>query len=296
MTAVVDLDDLYGGESLEKCEAALERYELIVVPSSSDAAFDAAYGFMHRYFGPLGEIERRSVCAGWADRPIQALGGATVHYRMVLARDADGSVAGARDCYAVRWPDGLCVVYMAHVLVAEGHRRTGIAALLRTVPTTLGRQVLAAGGGGELLLAVEQEPIREDDRDSQIRLCAYGRAGFRAVAPEILPYCQPDFRDLEALGLPPLPLPMLAVMRWVGHEHAAAIPARMAAAYVDSLYTVFGSHCRPADLAGPWRHALDALAASGLDPVPLIELPRHPEDAAGLLALRRDHTLQYYRS
>ena len=46
------------------------------------------------------------------------------------------------------------------------------------------------------------------------RLVAYGAAGFAAIAPLHLPYCQPDFRDLATLGGEAEPLPLLPIVRW----------------------------------------------------------------------------------
>lgn len=290
--SLVDLGELFAGESKDKASAALDRYHLRAATGPDDPAFDAGYRLLHAYFGEKGEIERRGVLEAWAARPDRVVDGLRIRYQLLTATDSDGSLAAARDHYAVLDPrTGVCVVYLAHAFVSPAHRRTGLAALLRTAPATLGRQLLDEAGipspNRTLLLAVEQEPLVPADPDSAVRLAAYGRAGFRAIDPSALPYCQADFRDLEALGLPASPIPLLALVRRVGLEHHPTLPALYAAAFVTHLYAVFSTHCRPADLAPARQHALQTLARAA-DPVSLLD--------AGIPdpALRREAVLAYH--
>lgn len=299
MTPLVRLADLAPGEDLGRAEAALGRYTLRAVAGAEDPLLDAGYNFLAEYFLHRGELERRSVLEGWASRPARTIGGLHVHYRMLLATTPGAELAAARDCYAVLDPaSGVVVVYLAHALVAPAHRRGGLAALLRGAGATFGRQILEEHGRdpdrADLLLAVEQEPIDPDDRDSHIRLCAYGKAGFQAIDPAFLPYCQPDFRDLDALGEPACPLPLLAVVRRVGRESDTTLPAPLAAAWVSALYAVFSSHCRPRDLEPLLAHTLGALAATGASEVPLVPLPRSPEEAPRCSALLRARVLGFF--
>lgn len=296
---LVALSDLAPGEDRARASQALERFRLCAPVGGADPLLAQGYAFLADYFGPKGEIERWPVLRTWADHDIRPLVQLRARYRMILAFDEDGALAGARDCYAVLDVDArICVVYLSHALVAPAHRRGGLAPLLRAAGATLGRQIIAEHGLDraevELLLAVEQEPIDPQDHDSHVRLTAYGRAGFQAIDPAILPYCQPDFRDLETLGVPAQPLPLLAVVRRVGHEGERTLPRALASAFVRHLYAVFGTHCRPADLEPPLRHALDALARWPSDTLPLEPLPRHPSEAPTQTTLLRDRALTFF--
>src|SRR5262249_21305267 len=153
----------------------------------------------------------------------------------------------------------------SHTFVVPAHRRSGLGALLRAAPVTLGKRALADAdhtpAASDLVLAAEMEPVRSGALDTVTRLVVYGRAGFSVLPPRVLPYCQPDFRDLAALraadpSVEARPLPLLAVVRWIGHEGATALPARLAAAFVRHLYAVFATHCDERDLARPRAHAL----------------------------------------
>lgn len=297
--SLVELEDLAPGEDRGRAAAALERYRLLSPTDARDPLLDQGYRFLHAYFGPRDEIERREVVDGWADSGARQLGQLLARYRMILALDADGSLAGARDCYAVLDPAArLCVVYLAHALVAPEHRRGGLAPLLRAAGATLGREHIAASGLDpaevEIMLAVEQEPIDPEDTDSHVRLTAYGRAGFKAIDPAILPYCQPDFRDLATLGVPARPLPLLAVVRRLGHEQRDRLPRRLAEGFVRHLYAVFATHCRPADMEPPLRHALDTLTRWPEDELPLTALPRTPSEAPSLTTLLRERALTFF--
>lgn len=258
-----------------KARAALGRFR--IEPAGADR-FDEVHALLDAEFGPRGEIERAEVLRAALRRD------APPTYHLYGAWDEDGRLAGARDCW-VSPGDDVTVVYLAHSLVRPEWRRTGLAGLLRAVPATLGRR--AATPGSDVLLALEQEFARPEEPDTLVRLVAYGRAGYAAIPPDVLPYCQPDFRDLEALGEPARPIPLVAVVRWLDHDGADAIPARLAAAYVERLYGIFGTHCRASDLAPAREHALATLAASGLDPVPLLRMPASLEDAAAIGRLGR---------
>jgi GNAT superfamily N-acetyltransferase len=233
----------------------------------SGAGFDAAYAMLDAQFGPRGELERKHVLAAWVAAGAREVAGLRIRYHLLVARDAAGAVAGVRDCY-VTCDDArrVCVVYLAHVLVLPPYRRTGLARQLRDFPVELARAQMAPDS--ELVLAAEME--HADERpETRVRLLAYGRDGFAAIPWDVLPYHQPDFRDLDALGAAPEPLPLLLVVKHVGHEARGWLPAPLAAACVEHLYAVFSTHCRPADLEAPRRRALDTLAASGLSRVPL---------------------------
>lgn len=300
MRLAVDLADLYPGEPRDKVASAAARFTLEEAEGPADPTFERAFSALDAYFGPLGEIERRAVHERLAAAPRHERPPFRMHYHLVLARDERGEVAGARDCTAALCVETrTCVVYLAHALVLPPYRRSGLAALLRLIPAQLGRELIREAGLDpaevDLVLALEQEPVDPASLDSVVRLCAYGRAGYSVIDPAALPYCQPDFRDLEALGVPASPIPLMAVVRRVGREREAGLPARLAAAFVTHLYDgIHGSHCRAEDLAPARRFALEALAASGLAEVPLLPLPASPDDAPALARLHRDRILPLY--
>jgi hypothetical protein len=276
-------------------DRASTAYDIESVRSSSTPEFEAAFAALDAEFGPRGELERREVIARWlerdaenndADAPIRR------SYHLLIARDAHGALAGVRDCHVLIEPRAhTAVVYLAHALVLVPHRRTGLAARLRQEPVALAAQAIGAAGlvDFEVLLAAEMEPADEEDPASLIRLVAYGRDGFRAIAPEALPYFQPDFRDLGAD--PPLaaakPLPLLAVVRWVGHEQASTLPRSLARAFVRHLFTVFATHVHPRQLHALKQHTLERLDAFEGDHVPLLALPRSLTDVAAARRLTR---------
>ncbi|HTN85051.1 MAG TPA: hypothetical protein VL242_15235 [Sorangium sp.] len=261
---IVEPRDVCPGEGPEKVARALAQFSVDEV--QGDAAFDEGYRALEAFFGPKGEIERREVLAAWLagehtdpGAPISAT------YHMLLARsvDDDGRLAGARDCFVtLDRAARRCVVLLSHALVLPDFRRTGLGALLRAAPVALARRALreaglgegrspgqaSAGGeeaeanaggeaeasaaGAEILLAAEMEAVDPDDRDTAVRLFAYGRAGFAAIPPAVLPYAQPDFRDTAALGVTPVPVPLVAVVRQVGAEERADISRAGAASFL----------------------------------------------------------------
>jgi GNAT superfamily N-acetyltransferase len=272
-------------------------FGLEAVESSKDPAFAEAYGALDAEFGPRGELERREVVARWLDGPI-ASSRLERTYHLLIARDSSddgGSLAGVRDCHVVMdRAEGIVVVYLAHALVMPPYRRSGLGALLRSAPISIARRALGEAGLGaskvDILLAAEMEPASRDDEASIVRLIAYGKEGFAAIAPSALPYCQPDFRDLDGPDGPdrrrePRPIPLLAVVRYLGHEGAVSLSTRLARAFVTHLYAVFATHVRPDHLAALEARTLGVLDALGTREVPLLPLPRTIDDEARVIPL-----------
>ena len=268
-------------------------YRIEAVESSKSPSFEEAYGALVTEFGPRGELERREVMVRWLDEPSSTPTSSSGEelrrtYHLLVARDERGSLAGVRDCHVV-WDrrEAIAVVYLAHVLVLPPYRRTGLGALLRSMPAAIARRVLGEAGMDaskvDILFAAEMEPASRGDEASIVRLIAYGRDGFAAIAPAALPYWQPDFRDLDgvlARGGEPRPIRLLAVVRFLGHEGALSLPRRLARAFVTHLYAVFATHVRPVHLAALETRTLGVLDALGTREVPLLPLPRTIDDEA----------------
>jgi GNAT superfamily N-acetyltransferase len=263
-------------------------YRIEAVESSKSPDFDEAYGALAAEFAPRGELERREVVARWLDEPRSGQELLQRTYHLLVARDEHGALAGVRDFHVVWDPrEGVAIVYLAHVLVLPAYRRSGLGARFRSAPVAIARRVLGDAGLDaskvDILLAAEMEPASRADEASIVRLIAYGKDGFAAIAPAVLPYRQPDFRDLDgvlASGGEPRPIPLLAVVRFLGHEGEPTLPSRLARAFVTHLYAVFATHVRPDHLAALETRTLGVLDAGGTPEVPLLPLPRTIDDEA----------------
>ena len=293
MGTLLDADDLPKNDA--KCREALGRYTLSLISSAADPAFEAAYGILDDEFGAKGELETKAAILSYL-----AMATPTVGYKLVVARDEAGDLAAVRDCHvSVDLDRRVVVVFLSHAVVLPAHRRTGLAGLLREVPASLGRRAAQALGisDADLVLAAEMEPADPEAEDSRVRLFVYGRAGFKIIDPRVLPYCQPDYREHARIDADRArPIPLLAVVRWVGHETARAIPRHLAAAFVEHLYRIVGSHCREVDLAAARAHALGTLAAFPGDAVPLLDPPSSLDDQVALGPLSRAVVLAYHPS
>lgn len=274
MPLALTLHDLAPMERSDKAARALREYTLHLVTHAEDPAFALAYDALWEVFGPRGELERRSVLEEWLAGPYRAPGAIEIQYALLVAYGPEGALAGARDCYLTLDARGHCVVCLSHVLVLPAHRRSGLAGLLRAAPARLGRERLTTqGAGGSLLLAGEMEFWDERDPDSQVRLLAYGRSGFSALAPTVLPYCQPDFRDPATREGPPRSIPLVPVLRWVDHEEADRVPAWLAASFAERFYAVYGRSCDADELRALGDRARSLLPRDRAAEVPLCPLP-----------------------
>ncbi|AUX38444.1 MULTISPECIES: hypothetical protein [Sorangium] len=296
---IVDPRDVRPGEGPEKVAWALARFS--VDEARDEAAFDEGYRALDEVFGPKGELERREVLAAWfAGRHTDPAAPIEARYHMLLARSVDdGRLAGVRDGYVtLDRAARRCVMLLSHALVLPAYRRTGLAALLRAAPVALARRALEGaglgGGGAEVMLAAEMEAVDPDDRDSVVRLIAYGRAGFAIVPPAVLPYAQPDFRDVAALGVAPVPLPLLAVVRQVGEEGRDDIPRARAASFLRHYQAVHAAEVSQGELAPIRENALARLAAFPGERVPLIRIPRGPAEIAGFAPVLRSAVMPLF--
>lgn len=287
----IPLSDFVQDDLTPRTREALRRF--VVEPAQGWEQFHEGHTLLDAEFGPLLEIERRETLERWfaagslspPEDPLRA------HYHMLLFRDADGQLAAVRDCFVtVDTRSALGVVLLSHSLVRPAWRRSGLAALLRTAPIALAR----AHGAQRVLLVAEMEMVEAHDRASVVRLIAYGRAGFGVVLPEALPYAQPDFRDLDALGVPPRPLPFLSVVRQVGAEHRRTLRREDVAAIIEHLAAIHRCHCHEEHLRPVRDHARAALDRWPGATVPLLPLPRGPRPIELLAPLLRSAVVHLY--
>lgn len=275
--------DIPVSEGLEKVAMAVHRFRLSEVKELAE--FATAYGVLDRQFGPAGEIEREETLRTWLTAGWRTGQGQTIeaHYHMIVARDADGQIAGVRDCFVTRDPArSRVVVLLSHSLVLPEWRRTGLAALLRAAPIAIARE---AAPNAEIVLFAEMEMVHAHDRATVVRYVAYGRAGFRVLPPTILPYAQPDFRDLASLDGEPVPLPFVSVLRQVGREEQTSIARATVTALLDHVQAIHAVHAHGPQLGMIRAHALRPLTRDLRDPLPLLRPPATTERVEELAPL-----------
>ena len=293
-----DLADVHTAESMDKVALAQQRFSLHAVTHPGDPAFDEAYRAMDAFFGPRGELERRETLQNLLREPECIVHeNYEIRYHVVVARDGGGELAGVRDCFVIMDAAArVCLVFLSHAIVLPPYRRSGLAVMMRSFPATLGRRAAArrfgSEGAADLMLAAEMEPIAPSDPDTVVRLLAYGRSGFSVIAPDYLPYLQPDFRDLKAPGVVPQPVPLLAVIRWMGHENEEHLPGRLALAYSGHIHGVHDLYVASEHIQALRRHTEGTLG--GRDPVPMVRIPPFGASLAGLAPLLRSVVLPLY--
>lgn len=291
----VDPADLYEGR--ERFERATAEFRTVEVTDPASPAFDEAFGAMWAYFGPKNEIERRPVLERWLHDPLVG-GTLEVRYHLLAWRDRrTDALAGVRDLFVgVDRARRMSVTLLSHSFVLPEYRRSGVATLIRTAPATVARRTVAEAGMGEVpvLLGAEMEPVVPADPASVVRLLSYGRSGYGAIPPDVLPYCQPDFRDLAALGVEALPIPMPCVVRWVGHEDEHRIPTALAASLVETFAALHLRACEPGHVEALAAADLAALERYGRPDIDLVVLPTTPAEIERLAPLLRSRALLRY--
>ncbi len=306
-TRPFELDPSIGvGADRERLVEAGSRFVGTEVVDPTSRAFDEAYGALEAYFGHKNEIERRQVLEGWVGGPLLAPRLSVDYHLLAWHERATGALAGVRDAFVGLDHDRrLCAVLLSHSLVMPPFRRSGVAALIRTAPTELARRDLARNGlpaGTPTVLVAEMEPCVPSDRSSIVRLLSYGRSGYGVIPPSVLPYCQPDFRDLAALGVPAEPIPMPCVVRWIGHEGEGRLPTELADAMVRILAALHLRACEPThvlalerdDRSALARHAAATASSPDAGFVPVLPLPTVPAEIGRLEPLLRSRALAHY--
>ncbi len=282
--------DIAPGEPADKVAAAIERFRC--EDASTLEEFDRGYRLLDAQFGPLNEIERREVLERWFRQGSLSPPGAAIraHYHLLIVFDRDGQVAAVRDGFsAVDAKTPRVVELMSHSLVLPAWRRSGVGALLRGAPVAYARRHAPA----EISIVAEMEMVDPTVPDTLVRLLAYRRAGFRVVPPTVLAYAQPDFRDVDALGVEPVPLPFMLVVRQVGDEDRDTIPASRAVALVDHIAAIHRPSVRPDQLDRIREVAVRHVDLAGPD-LPLWRLPESPDDFPRLARLLRSRLLPLF--
>jgi hypothetical protein len=136
------------------------------------------------------------------------------------------------------------------------------------------------------------EPCVPADRGSIVRLLSYGRSGYASVPPAVLPYCQPDFRDLGSAD-EAAPIPMPFVVRWLGHEADGLLPTALADALVESFALLHERACEPTHVRALAASDRAGLARHG-DTIALHPLPTRVDQLDRLIPLLRSRALPHY--
>jgi hypothetical protein len=189
--------------------------------------------------------------------PRELVNGRALLYELLLVTKG-GAFVGVRDHTAIVDPKhAVAVVHLSHNLVAAAWRRGGIAGWLRALPISAARSALTAQGLPEttpIFLVAEMEPADPTDEARTIRLAAYEKAGYRKLAG--VSYLQPDFRAPEIIDASggPHPLPLSLLVREVGNESSAALPAETVRHVAGCLYRMYGAEFRERDMARVWEN------------------------------------------
>lgn len=313
------LKDLYHQDVVEMVERETRKYEIWSIVSPDHPDFEPAYRMLWDAFGPTGEMEREEAIRRFLlDDDLEPTeSGTFIRYFLMVAKDRDGNIRGARDgsvlvnpAYA---PD-LCVVYLSHIFMTPAARGTVLSYWLRIAPVEIAVQYLVdlqalgrltlpipdAPGkyfGMRVDLAAEMEYFTPEERLSVQRILFYGRGGFDAINPRHFPYRQPDFRDPEIIrATGNRPVPFMLLVRRIGRERYATMPIEEASAVMRLLYDDFACHCAPDFLENSLQLVLDRLEkrAKRKSHVELLPLPTGSRDLGRLKRLFRYHVYNRY--
>ncbi len=313
------MKDLFHQDVVEMIERETRRYEIFAIETPDDPDFPAAYKLLWDAFGPQGEMEREEAIRGFLkdDSHTPTPSGTFIRYFLLVARDKDGVVRGARDGSVLINPSyapDLCVIYLSHIFMMPQARGTVLSYWLRIAPVEITMQYLAdlhALGrmplpkpdqpskyfGMNINLAAEMEYFTPDERLSLQRILFYGRGGFDVINPRHFPYRQPDFRDPEVIReTGNQPMPFMVLLRRMGRERLATMPIEEARAVMRLLYDDFACHCAPEFLGNSLQVVLDRLEdrRKRKSYVELLPLPTGPKDINRLKALFRYHVYKKY--
>ena len=248
-------------------EGDWSEIELHCVQNASDRFFEMAFGALWEEFGSKGEMEQAEVIADrlkW--HPLAPRNGASLRYALVLLTHRGESVAVRDHTVIVLEGHEGAVVHMSHNLVAPSWRRSGIAGWSRALPISTALACLAElqrPSDSPITLVGEMEALDKNNPDTQVRLTAYEKAGFKMVDPTRVHYLQPDFRHPQEIDKTsgPLPVPLCLMLRRVGCEDETSLCGRELLRVVRSLYRMYGVGFRESDM----KVVLDSLASYPAD-------------------------------
>jgi hypothetical protein len=315
------LKDLYHQDLVEMIERETRKYGLWIVDDPNHPDFAQGFKLLWDAFGPTGEMEREEAIRQFILDDIYkpTTSGTYFRYFLIVAKDKDGNVRGARDGSVLINPSyapDLCVVYLSHIYMVPEARGTVLSYWLRIAPMELAMQYIAdlnalgklkpplpdqpgKNFGMRINFAAEMEYWTPEEDSSLKRILFYGRGGFDAINPRHFPFRQPDFRDPEIIRQTGnQPMPFMILLRRMGRERQATLPIDEARAVMRLLYDEFATHCSPDMLENNLQIVLDRLEerAKMKSYVELLPLPTGPKDLARLKKLFRHHVYKrYYR-
>lgn len=263
-------------------EAASHVVEVVRIEDPGHPDFGQAWDLLAEEFWDRGELETKEDVAALLRAGRMEYGGGRSGRYFLFAASSDGQMVAVRSCWVDLAPDlPLVLTSLAHLWVRPSSRRTGVAALLRTLPLTWSRQVAAETGaaGWPILLVAEMDPPTVADPATLVRLLAYGRAGFSVLDPQVLPYAQPEFR---AEAADHLGFPLLGVVRPVGlplggQGDRLVMPWPYAAAFPELFYAGHRRYVPELRVAACEHHAASRRPSAPLG-VPLLALPKSPAE------------------
>jgi hypothetical protein len=243
-------------------EGDWSEIELHRIANATDPFFEMAFGALWEEFGFKGEMEQADVIAdrlNW--HPLEPRNGAALRYALVLLTHRGEFVAVRDHTVIVMSEHPGAVVHMSHNLVAKDWRRSGIAGWSRALPISTALECLAElnyPAVSPITLVGEMEALDKTKPDTQVRLTAYEKAGFKMVDPARVNYLQPDFRHPVEIDktFGPMPVPLCLMLRRVGRELDPTMGGDELLRVVHSLYRMYGVGFRESDM----KVVMDSLA------------------------------------
>lgn len=293
-------------------ERETRPYAVWSIEDSRDPDFEPAFQILWDAFGPVGEMERRETLVEWLgeDSFVPMPNGTFMKYFLIVAKDREGNIRGARDGTILINPayaPELVVIYLAHIYMLPQARGTVLSYWLRIAPVEVAMQYLSdlhARGrlklpqpdqpgryfGMHLDLVAEMEYFTPEERISWQRILFYGRGGFDAIDPKHYPFQQPDFRDPDEIAATGQhPLPFMLLVRRLGRERVARIPISEAMAITRLMQDDHATYCSKESMDLTYDYLIRRLEerARQRDDVALLPLPTGPQNLNRLRKLFR---------
>jgi hypothetical protein len=224
-----------------------------------------------------------------------------LRYYLVVAKDKDGNVIGATDGNFIGTTKSSSM-YWAHIAVPGEQRRNGIATMLYAATLGLGNQysseaeVALSRTGGRvsysaptpeapanklMYFVVESEPANLESKEAVAttfgRLIFHGRATGASVIPLLL-YAQVDLeydRDRQFVQKDWNTVPLLLLVRRIGHEDETKIPVEEIRTIGDVLPTYFAASglYNAGGLVYDGNYAVSRLVSTDSGTLQILQLP-----------------------